>query len=330
MRRFTLKDYPSLARRMRRGYQRNYLAMYSSLHGGIVTDPVLMTIPIDDHMVHRGDGIFEVFKCVDGNIYNMGAHLRRLRNAARILYHKLPFSSKRIGEIVVETIRVGGQKDCTIHLFVSRGPGSFSVNPYECPESQLYVTIVRLKPPFMDFHPGGARVRSSAVPIKPPFFAEVKSCNYLPNALMKKEAVDLGVDFMVGFDERGFLGEGASENMGIVTKKRELLFPKLEHILAGTTMFRVIDLARQLVESGDLARVGFADIRRRDIVNAAEMLVVGTTPNVAMVREFDGRKIGDGRPGPIYSKLSALLLDDIANNRKVLTPVWRRFPKSSV
>jgi branched-chain amino acid aminotransferase len=185
----------------------------------------------------------------------------------------------------------------------------------------MYVTVVKLNRPFMEGHPAGARVKSSAVPIKPPFFAEVKSCNYLPNALMKKEAEDLGVDFVAGFDERGFLAEGASENMGIVTRRGELLFPKLERVLAGTTMLRVVDLADRLAKAGDLVRVRFADISPGDIRRASEMLIVGTTPNVAAVREFDGRKIGDGKPGPIYRKLSALLLDDMRRNRRILTPV---------
>jgi branched-chain amino acid aminotransferase len=321
MKHFDMKLFPALMRRLRRAFQRNYYAMYSSVYGGVVTDPVLMTIPMDDHMVHRGDGVFEVFKCVNGNIYNLRAHLKRLGNSTKRLYIVPPFGMKEIERIVAETIRAGGHKDCTIHLFVSRGPGSFGVNPYDCPSTQMYVTVVKLNQPFMEGHPAGARVKSSAVPIKPPFFAEVKSCNYLPNALMKKEAEDFGVDFMAGFDERGFLAEGASENMGIVTKRGELLFPKLEHILAGTTMFRVIDLAKRLVKTGGLVRVRFADIPHSDIRRADVMLIVGTTPNVAAVREFDGRKIGDGKPGPIYRKLSALLLDDIHHNRRILTPV---------
>lgn len=31
-----------------------FRSFYSSLVGGVVTDPALMVLPIDDHMVHRG------------------------------------------------------------------------------------------------------------------------------------------------------------------------------------------------------------------------------------------------------------------------------------
>jgi hypothetical protein len=35
----------------------NFYAMYSSVLGGIVTDPALMVLPLDDHMVHRGHAV---------------------------------------------------------------------------------------------------------------------------------------------------------------------------------------------------------------------------------------------------------------------------------
>ena len=52
-------------------------AFYSSQLGGIVTDPALMLIPFDDHMVHRGHGIFDTAGLVNGRIYDLEAHLDR-------------------------------------------------------------------------------------------------------------------------------------------------------------------------------------------------------------------------------------------------------------
>src|SRR5258705_5442053 len=53
-----------------------YWAFYSSQLGGIVTDPALMIIPFDDHMVHRGHRIFDTAAIQAGNIYDLQAHLR--------------------------------------------------------------------------------------------------------------------------------------------------------------------------------------------------------------------------------------------------------------
>jgi len=321
MKHFDKSSFGEVVEAMRCEFQKNYYAMYSSVYGGIVTDPALMMLPLDDHMVHRGDGVFEAFKCVNGSIYNMKGHLERLIHSASGLILVLPWSSGQIGDIVVETVRSGGHKECMIRLYASRGPGSFDVNPYDCPVPQLYVAATSLKKPFMELHPEGAVVRTSRVPVKEPSYASIKSCNYLPNVLMRKEAAELKADFVAAFDSGGFLAEGATENIGIVTRNGKLLFPRLDGILCGTTMMRVMDLAGKLMDSGDLKKVGFADISHKDILNAAEVLIVGTTPNVAAVREFDGAKTGDGKPGVIGRKLNALLADDILHNRQLLTPV---------
>ena len=49
--------------------KQQYLAMYSSVFGGITTDPAAMIVPIDDHMVHRGHGVFDTAAIVDGLVY---------------------------------------------------------------------------------------------------------------------------------------------------------------------------------------------------------------------------------------------------------------------
>ena len=54
-----------------------YAAFYSSQLGGIVTNPALMVVPFDDHMVHRGHGIFDTAGLVNGRIYDLEAHLDR-------------------------------------------------------------------------------------------------------------------------------------------------------------------------------------------------------------------------------------------------------------
>jgi branched-chain amino acid aminotransferase len=320
MKQFALSDWPEISSRLRRPHQASYFSMYSSIYGGIVTDPVLMVLPIDDHMVHRGDGIFEALKAVNGNLYNLKGHLERLANSARGLALPMPEMFSQINDIVIATVKAGGHPDVMVRIFVSRGPGGFAVNPYECPASQLYVVVTALGSPFMKLHPEGARVRTSAIAAKSAHMANIKNCNYAPNVLMKKEAVDAGVDFSVGFDESGFLTEGATENMGIVSRDDRLLFPKLDRVLAGTTMLRLMALAGEGLCGGPLSHVGFTDITHADILQAKEFLVAGTTINVAAAVSLDGQNIADGRPGPIYRALNTLLERDLHENRALLTP----------
>ena len=315
-------NFSSWGLKMRRPFHAQYYAMFSSLYEGIVTDPLLMMVPVDDHMVHRGDAVFETLKCVRGNIYNLRAHLGRLAASAQGLSLNLPCSEKELADIIVQTVFAGEHPDCLIRLLLSRGPGSLGVSPYDCPAPALYVVVSEYKKPFMELHPEGAKVKTSTLPVKAAPFANIKSVNYLTNVLMKKEAVDSGVDFVVSFDENGHLAEGPTENAGIVTRDGCLRVPNPERILAGTTMIRVMELARSLPATQQLAAVETADIARTDVEDAAEMLIFGTTPDVTAATEFDGKPVGGGKPGPVFKQLNRILLEDIHQNAGMQTRVF--------
>lgn len=319
IKRLQLSDFAAAAPAWRQPWHAHYYAAYSSVFDAIVTDPLLMVVPMDDHMVHRGDGVFETFKCVGGALYNLDAHLDRLDASAAMIELPMPVARDALVAIVRETVQAGGQRDALVRLLVARGPGGFGVNPRECPSSHLYVAVVHLSVPFMDLHPEGAAVCTSTQVAKSPFFARTKNCNYLQNALMKKETVDLGADFAAAFDAVDRLTEGAAETLGIVTTDRRLRFPTLDGVLMGTTMMRLADLCRADRSPARVAAVEFADIPRADILSAAEFLVVGTTIDVVAVREFDGHAIGNGRPGPVALHLNALLQHDILHNPAMRT-----------
>lgn len=290
-----------------------YYAMYSSAWDGILTEPRLMMVPVDDHLVHRGDGVFETLKCVNGRIYLAAEHVARLFRSAEAIGLQPPWTPDDLIQLMVHTVRAGRQRDCLIRILLSRGPGSFGVNPYDCPRPGLYLIAHALTPPFMTAHPAGARVKTSALPVKAGWFATAKTCNYLPNALMKKEAVDAGVDFTVNLDERGFLGEGATENIGLLTRDGVLRVPPSGRILPGTTMLRTLELARQHLLGTTLRAVETADLRPADLAAAGEAFIFGTTPDVTALVEFDGQPVGEGRPGPVWRQLSDLLTREIAD-----------------
>ncbi len=306
---------------LRQPYHQDYLAMYSSWYGGIVTEPAIMTVPLDDHLVHRGDGIFEAFKCVGGKVYALNRHLDRMERSARGSCLDLPVDRSRMVEIILATVRAADVPDCIVRVFVSRGPGGFSVNPYECPARQLYVMVTTLRLPSAAKYEHGATLKSSAIPVKKAYFANLKSCNYLPNVLMKKEAEDAGVDYTISIDEEGFLGEGPTENFGIVTHNGEFLVPRFDRILRGVTITRMMELARSLVGSGDLTMVGEADITAAQAYDAAEIMMFGTSFDVIPVVSYDGHRIGSGLPGKFAARFLALLREDMRGCPEMLTPV---------
>ena len=319
---FSPADFAAFCAAHRPAYQRDYYAMYSSWFDAVTTEPNLMVLPADDHMVHRGDGIFETFKVLDGAAYNLPAHWDRLEDGCRAIGLPLPWSRARLEEILAHVLRAAApHRDALIRLFVSRGPGGHSVSPAECPVPLLTVIAVRLSPPFMDLHPGGASVALTDVPVKPDFFARVKSFNYLPNALMRADALRQHVDFTLALDPDGNAAELPTETFGILTPSRALRIPAPVHVLRGTTAHRVLDLAREhLLPAGVLSAVEEAPITPADLDAAPEMYVFGTTPDVTAVTTFCGRPVGTGAPGPVWRALRDLLLRDLRNSAS-LTPL---------
>src|SRR5205814_8940071 len=117
-----------------------YWAFYSSQLGGIVTDPALMVIPFDDHMVHRGHGIFDTAAIQDGKIYDLEAHLDRFVRSARTSKLELPPRAE-MRDIIVRTTAASGRRDGSIRYWASAGPGSLGLTPAAGPEPGCCVMI---------------------------------------------------------------------------------------------------------------------------------------------------------------------------------------------
>ena len=307
----------------RAGLSDRFYAMYSSLTGGITTDPMLMSIPADDHLTHRGDGVFESLKCLNGSLYNLSAHLNRLEQSCRGIGMERPCPSAELEHIVCETIRAGGQHDCLIRILVSRGTGNMGIDPAQCEGPALYVMAYRYSARIKDGRLKPARAALSTVPIKPPQLATIKTCNYLPNVLMKMEATQRNLDFVISVDSNGNLGEGATENMGILTPNNKLFMPPPERVLAGTTARRTLEMAQILVAKGILTEAAFRDISPEQTAQAKEIFIFGTTTDVTSVVEWEGNPVGNGTPGPIAQALLELLANDMTPASETLTNVFQ-------
>ena len=285
--------------------QTSYVLMYSTWWGGVVRSPHLWMVPFDDHLVHRGDGVFEAIKARYNGAWLLDAHLTRLQNSAEKLGIKPPFSMDEQRNIILQCLRMSGLEEAVVRVFLSRGPGYFSANPADSIGSQYYVAITKYTPLAERNYTSGVRIGKSQVAVKPDWFPQVKSCNYLPNVLMKKESVERGLDFTVGFTAEGLLTESATENIMLVNEQGELCTPSEKTILKGTTMFRACEL---------LKRSGFTHIKHnvalteQDLLIAKEVMIVGTTLDVLPVAEYEGRRWSS--VGTLTKKIQQLIWND--------------------
>ena len=295
-----------------------FSAFYSSQLGGVVTDPALMVIPFDDHMVHRGHGIFDTAAIVEGRIYDLEAHLDRFLGSAERSKLKLFGSRERMREIIIRTTAASGLRNGAIRYWLSSGPGSLELTPAAGAEPGFFVMIFGGLSYPERWYTEGLRVMTTTYPIKPPLYAITKATNYLPNVLMQMEAKEAGLDNGVFIDETGFVGESSNMNVAFVMKDGVLKHPKFERVLPGCMSLRLLELARGLVGRGVLTGVEVSNIPVAEARAAREMVLLGSSVKVAPIVEWDGQPVGDGKPGPGARALLDLIEADMRTGDRLI------------
>src|SRR5438094_9589441 len=91
-----------------------YWAFYSSQLGGIITDPTLMVLPFDDHMVHRGHAVFDTAILANGMLYQLDRHLDRFLRSAEMARISLPFARPRLRQIIIDTAAASNRRDASV------------------------------------------------------------------------------------------------------------------------------------------------------------------------------------------------------------------------
>jgi 4-amino-4-deoxychorismate lyase len=254
-------------------------------------------------------------------LYQLDPHLDRLVKSAGGARIPLPFSRERLRQIILETAAASHQRDGSVRYWLSAGPGGYALGPAECVASSFYVIVFKQEAYPASYYQEGIKLVTSQVPIKPPLFARIKSNNYLPNVLVVLEAKDRGADNGVFIDQRGMVAESSNMNVAFVTKDRVLRHPSFDAILSGITIQRILDFAQRLVQQGTLDAVRLGDIPVQEGRDAAEMMLIGSSIKVAPVVEWDGQKIGDGKPGPITKKLLEMWNEDASSATDQLVAV---------
>jgi len=299
----------------------NFYSMYSSVLGGIVTDPALMVLPLDDHMVHRGHAVFDTATLTHGMLYQLDPHLDRFLRSAELARIPLPFPRENLRQIILDTAAASGHLEGSVRYWLSAGPGGYGLGPAECTGSSFYVIVFKQEAYPESYYSEGIKVITSQIPIKPPLFARIKSTNYLPNVLVVLEAKDRGADNGIFIDQRGMVAESSNMNVAFVTKDRIFRHPPFDAILSGITIQRVLLFAERLVRQGELKEIRLADIPVNEGRQAAEMMLIGSSIKVAPVVLWDSQPIGDGRPGPITKRLLEMWNEDTKSAADQLVPV---------
>ncbi len=192
-------------------------------------------IPVLDHGLLYGDGVFEGIRVYGGRPFLLDEHLDRLAASARALVLELPAGRDEIAALCCEAAERAGLDDGYLRLVVTRGAGALGVSPHTCPRASLIVIAapLALYPP--ERYRDGVRLvtsslRRSASDALPP---QVKSLNYLTSVLASIEARRQGADEAVLLNAQGLIAECTADNLFLVSRGRVLTPAVASGALAG-------------------------------------------------------------------------------------------------
>lgn len=242
-----------------------------------------MVVPIDDHGFHRGDGVFEAMKWIGKKIWLIEDHLERLEKSCERIKISLPLSIIETKKKIEEVVALSNETQGMIRVFVTRGPGSFGISPYESTGSQMYIITTELKDWPAEKVRQGVSIRKSEIMPKKGVFAQVKSLNYLPNVLMKKEAIDSGFDYSFGVGDSDEVLECSTENLSFI-KGSQIVSPLFDSTLRGTSLLRLTEILPK--DFGLTWRQ--RNFTYDELIQADEVFLVGTGIDVLPVT-----RIGD-------------------------------------
>jgi branched-chain amino acid aminotransferase len=267
---------------------------------GELLDGAHARIPIIDHGVLYGDGIFEGMRATQGRIFRLDAHLARLSYGARALHLALPGGLPALRSVAEQTLAAFGDPDAYVRLIVTRGDGALGVDPTTCPRPRVICLADRIAL-FSDEkrRAGLALITSSwRRPASDALDPRIKSLNYLNNVLAKGEAKRQGADDALLLNAHGHVAEASVANVFAVQRGVLLTPPTTDGCLDGITRASVLECARALGIPSVERTLG-----RMDLFAADEVFLTGTGAGMVRVASLDGEPIGEPAQHPISDRL---------------------------
>ena len=259
-------------------------------------------IPVVDHGLLYGDGIFEGIRVYGRRVFRLDDHLRRLAAGARTIGLSLPGGLGKIEKIVLETARAYDRDEAYVRLIVTRGDGELGVDPVSCPRPRVICIVDRVRLYSEEKRAQGIQLvtASQRRPAPDVLDPRVKSLNYLNNVLAKREARLRGADEALMLNAAGLVAEASVANVFVVKSGRLSTPPPSDGALEGITRASILEIA---AAEGIASRE--QSLGRFDLFAADEVFLTGTGARIVSVATLDGEPIGEAGGWPVTRHLEA-------------------------
>jgi branched-chain amino acid aminotransferase group I len=259
-----------------------------------------------DHGFLYGYGLFETMRAYNEHIFCLDRHLARLRHSAHSL--GLAYSILNVVEgkqsletACMETLEANKLKDARLRLTVSAGEGDMTPDPSTCSRPTVLITarnLVSLPPE--KYESGFKAMLSSLRRNSQSPLSRLKSTCYMENILARMAARAAGYDEAILLNEHGYLAEGSTTNIFLISNG-ELITPSLESgLLPGITREVVLEIAR-----ASNIKTLERQVELKELVETGEAFVTNSILELMPLTWLEGKPIGSGKPGELTKKMRA-------------------------
>ena len=258
-------------------------------------------VHIEDRGFQFADGVYEVWGVFGGRLADFEGHMVRLHRSLNELQISIPMSPAALKRVLDETIRRNRVRDGIVYLQVTRGTAP---RDHAFPKDVAPSVVVTAKR--VDASKGEALAARGAAGVTQPDArwgrCDIKTVGLLANVLAKQAARERGAYECLLVDEMGLITEGSSTNAWIVDESGRLRTRDTQaNILRGVTRTKLLEIIAE--EGLELDERPFTVDEAK---KARELFVTAASTFVMPLVSLDGVKIGDGKPGPVATRLRAL------------------------
>jgi D-alanine transaminase len=247
-----------------------------------------------------GDGVYEVWRVVEGKLFEHARHERRLKHGLAAIQIQLDAREvEALADVAQRLLRendlTGGEG--TFYVEITRGaaPRTHAFPPAGT-RPTIFGMVARFEVPHALRATGAKAITAPDVRW---LRCDVKTVQLLPNCMAKQQAQAAGALEAI-FIRDGVVTEGTHTSVLGVKHGELLTHPLSPLILPSVTREVVLEVARQ--QGVPVRERGFSD---RELFELDELFIAGTTTDVTPIVAVDGRRIGSGTPGPISKQLYA-------------------------
>ncbi|WP_342543221.1 D-amino-acid transaminase [Paenisporosarcina sp. FSL H8-0542] len=251
----------------------------------------------EDRGYQFGDGIYEVIRVYNGNMFTAKEHIDRFYESADKIKLVIPYTKDVFHKMMYDLIEANEVTTGQVYVQITRGGSPRQHNfPTEAVEPVLTAYTKLVERPVSQMANG---VAAKSVEDVRWLRCDIKSLNLLGNIMAKQEAYENGC-FEALLHRGDTITEGSSSNMYGIKNGVLYTHPATNLILNGITRRVILACCEEIGLPVVEEPMSLSTVYSND-----EFFMSSTTSEIMPIVVIDGVKVGSGLPGVWTKKLQA-------------------------